>query len=173
MISEEVGKGLPLWLPNGAFIRRKMEDYMYQKELKNGYKYVYTPILAHKKLYETSGHLAHYKEDMYSPIDIEGEEYYLKPMNCPHHHMIYKHGQMSYKDLPLRLAEFGLVHRFERSGVLTGLIRARAFTQNDSHIYCKKSQLKDELIEVLKLFKEVYTDFNITDFWYRLSFARF
>ena len=173
MISEEVGKGLPLWLPNGAFIRRKMEDYMYQKELKNGYKYVYTPILAHKKLYETSGHLAHYKEDMYSPIDIEGEEYYLKPMNCPHHHMIYKHGQMSYKDLPLRLAEFGLVHRFERSGVLTGLIRARAFTQNDSHIYCKKDQLKNELIEVLKLFKEVYNDFNITDFWYRLSLPDF
>ena len=173
MISEEVGKGLPLWLPNGAFIRRKLEDYMYQKELANGYKYVYTPILAHKKLYETSGHLAHYKEDMYSPIDIEGEEYYLKPMNCPHHHMIYKHGQMSYKDLPLRLAEFGLVHRFERSGVLTGLIRARAFTQNDSHIYCKKDQLKNELIEVLKLFKEVYNDFNISDFWYRLSLPDF
>lgn len=173
MISEEVGKGLPLWLPNGAFIRRKMEDYMYQKELEKGYKYVYTPILAHKKLYETSGHLAHYKDDMYSPLDIEGEEYYLKPMNCPHHHMIYKHGQMSYKDLPLRLAEFGLVHRFERSGVLTGLIRARAFTQNDSHIYCQKSQLKNELIEVLKLFKEVYNDFNITDFWYRLSLPDF
>jgi len=173
MISEEVGKGLPLWLPNGAFIRKKLEDYMYQKELDNGYKHVYTPIIAHKKLYETSGHLAHYKEDMYSPLDIEGEEYYLKPMNCPHHHMIYKHGQVSYKDLPLRLAEFGLVHRFERSGVLTGLIRARAFTQNDSHIYCQKSQLKNELIEVLKLFKEVYNDFNITDFWYRLSLPDF
>lgn len=173
IISEEVGKGLPLWLPNGAFIRKKLEDYMYQKELENGYKYVYTPILARKKLYETSGHLAHYREDMYNPIDIEGEEYYLKPMNCPHHHMIYKYGQMSYKDLPLRLAEFGLAHRFERSGVLTGLIRARAFTQNDSHIYCQKSQLKNELIEVLKLFKEVYADFNITDFWYRLSLPDF
>ena len=146
---------------------------MYQKELEKGYKYVYTPIIAHKKLYETSGHLAHYKGDMYSPIDIEGEEYYLKPMNCPHHHMIYKHGQMSYKDLPLRLAEFGLVHRFERSGVLTGLIRARTFTQNDSHIYCQKDQLKEELIEVLKLFKEVYADFNIADFWYRLSLPDF
>lgn len=173
MISEEVGKGLPLWLPNGAFIRKKLEDYMYQKELENGYKYVYTPILARKKLYETSGHLAHYKEDMYNPLDIEGEEYYLKPMNCPHHHMIYKRGQMSYKDLPLRLAEFGLVHRFERSGVLTGLIRARAFTQNDSHIYCQKKQLKNELIKVLKLFKEVYNDFHITDFWYRLSLPDF
>ena len=173
MISEEVGKGLPLWLPNGAFIRKKLEDYIYAKELEQGYKYVYTPILAHKKLYETSGHLAHYKEDMYNPIDIEGEEYYLKPMNCPHHHMIYKRGQVSHKDLPLRLAEFGLVHRFERSGVLTGLIRARAFTQNDSHIYCQKSQLKNELIEVLKLFKEVYDDFNIADFWYRLSLPDF
>ena len=146
---------------------------MYHKELENGYKYIYTPIIAHKKLYETSGHLAHYKEDMYSPLDIEGEEYYLKPMNCPHHHMIYKHGQKSYKDLPLRLSEFGLVHRFERSGVLTGLIRARAFTQNDSHIYCKKNQLKSELMEVLKLFKEVYADFNIVDFWYHLSLPDF
>ena len=173
MISEEVGKGLPLWLPNGAFIRKKLEDYMYEKELANNYKYVYTPILAHKRLYETSGHLAHYKEDMYNPIDIDDEEYYLRPMNCPHHHMIYKHGQMSYKDLPLRLAEFGLVHRYERSGVLTGLIRARSFTQNDSHIYCKKDQLKNELIEVLKLFKEVYDDFNIADYWYRLSLPDF
>lgn len=173
IISEEVGKGLPLWLPDGAFIRKKLEDYMYAKEFERGYKYIYTPVLAHKKLYETSGHLAHYKEDMYNPIDIEGEEYYLKPMNCPHHHMIYKHGQLSYRELPLRLAEFGLVHRFERSGVLTGLIRARVFTQNDSHIYCRKGQLKKELIEVLRLFKEVYNDFNITDFWYQLSLPDF
>ncbi|MDO8555260.1 MAG: threonine--tRNA ligase, partial [bacterium] len=173
MISEEVGKGLPLWLPNGAFIRKKLEDYMYEKEFNHGYKYVYTPVLTKKGLYEKSGHLAHYKDDMYNPIDIEGEEYYLKPMNCPHHHMLYKHKPLSYRDLPLRLAEFGLVHRFERSGVLTGLIRARGFTQNDSHIYCKKSQLKDELIEVLKLFGEVYSDFKITDYWFRLSLPDF
>lgn len=173
MISDDVGKGLPLWLPNGAFIRKKLEDYMYQKELENGYKLVYTPILASQKLYETSGHLAHYKDDMYSPIDIEGEKYYLKPMNCPHHHMIFNHKTISYKELPLRLAEFGHVHRFERSGVLTGLIRARGFTQNDSHIYCKKDQLKKELLGVLKLFKEVYKDFNIKDFWYRLSLPDF
>ncbi len=169
MISEDVGKGLPLWLPKGAYIRHKLEDYMYQKELANGYKYVYTPVLTHKKLYETSGHLAHYRDDMYSPIMIEEEEYFLKPMNCPHHHMIYKNKPLSYKDLPLRLAESGLVHRFERSGVLTGLIRARCFTQNDSHIYIQKADLKKELLAVLSLFKEVYADFNITDYWFRLS----
>ena len=169
MISEEVGKGLPLWLPNGMFVRKKLEDYMYQKEMAKGYKHVLTPVLAHENLYKTSGHLAHYKDDMYNPIDIEGEKYYLKPMNCPHHHMIFRHDMVSYKDLPLRLAEFGNVHRFERSGVLTGLIRARGFTQNDSHIYCTKSQLAKELLDVLKLFKEVYKDFDIKDFWYRLS----
>lgn len=169
MISEDVGKGLPLWLPNGMFVRKKLEDYMYQKEMAKGYKHVLTPVLAHENLYKTSGHLAHYKDDMYSPLDIEGEKYYLKPMNCPHHHMIFRHDMMSYRELPLRLAEFGNVHRFERSGVLTGLIRARGFTQNDSHIYCTKAQLKSELLNVLKLFKEVYKDFQIKDFWYRLS----
>jgi len=173
MISEEVGKGLPLWLPNGAFIRRKLEDYMYEKELRNGYKFVYTPVLTRKKLYEISGHLAHYRDDMYSPVDIEGEEYYLKPMNCPHHHMIYGRKPLSYRDLPLRLADFGLIHRFERSGVLTGLIRARCFTQNDAHIYCRKESLKEELLKVLKLFKEVYDDFGIEYFWFRLSLPDF
>ncbi|MBI4812120.1 threonine--tRNA ligase [Candidatus Falkowbacteria bacterium] len=173
MISEEVGRGLPLWLPKGAFIRKKLEDYMYEKEFKAGYKLVYTPALTHKKLYEISGHLAHYKEDMYAPVDIEGEEYYLKPMNCPHHHMIYNHKLLSYRDLPLRLAEFGLIHRYERSGVLTGLIRARCFTQNDSHIYCQRKQLKSELVGVLKLCKEVYKDFGIKDFWFRLSLPDF
>lgn len=173
MVSEDVGKGLPLWLPNGAFIRHKLEEYMYEKELAAGYKYVYTPVLTRKKLYETSGHLAHYREDMYNPIDIEGEEYYLKPMNCPHHHMIYNHKPLSYRNLPLRLAEFGLVHRFERSGVLTGLIRARCFTQNDSHIYCRRDQIKEELLGVLKLFKEVYDDFNVQNYWFRLSLPDF
>ncbi|MBL7058338.1 threonine--tRNA ligase [Patescibacteria group bacterium] len=173
MISEQVGKGLPIWLPNGAFIRKKLEEYMYNLELENGYSYVYTPVLTHKNLYEKSGHLAHYGDDMYSPMDIEGEEYYLKPMNCPHHHMIYKHKPISYRDLPLRLADFGLIHRFERSGVLTGLIRARCFSQNDAHIYCQKSDLKKEMISVLGLFKQVYSDFNIEDFWYRLSLPDF
>lgn len=173
MISEQVGKGLPLWLPNGAFIRKKLEDYMYNLELKNGYKYVYTPVLTHKNLYEKSGHLSHYHEDMYSPLDIEGESYYLKPMNCPHHHMIYNNKPLSYRDLPLRLADFGLIHRFERSGVLTGLIRARCFSQNDAHIYCEKQDLKAEIIKVLTLFKEVYETFDIKDTWYRLSLPDF
>lgn len=174
MISEEVGKGLPLYLPNGAYIRKKLEDFMYEKELTHGYKYVYTPVLTHKRLYEQSGHLAHYHEDMYSPITIEDEEYYLRPMNCPHHHQIFKHKPVSYRDLPLRLAEFGLVHRFERSGVLTGLIRARCFTQNDAHIYCSKQDLKKELLDVLTLFREVYDDvFSIKDYWFRLSLPDF
>lgn len=174
MISEEVGKGLPLYLPNGAYIRKKLEDFMYEKELEHGYKYVYTPALTHKRLYEQSGHLAHYRDDMYNPIEIEGEEYYIRPMNCPHHHQIFKHKPISYRDLPLRLAEFGLVHRFERSGVLTGLIRARCFTQNDAHIYCSKQDLKKELLDVLTLFREVYDDtFGIENYWFRLSLPDF
>ncbi len=174
MISDEVGKGLPLWLPNGAFVRKKLEDFIYEKESAHGYKYIYTPILTNKRLYEQSGHLTHYREDMYSPIEIEGEEYYLRPMNCPHHHQIFKHQPLSYRDLPLRLAEHGLVHRFERSGVLTGLIRARCFTQNDAHIYSAKSDLKKELLKVLKLFHEVYNDvFGIKDYWFRLSLPDF
>ncbi len=174
MISEEVGKGLPLYLPNGAYIRKKLEDFMYEKELAHGYQYVYTPVLTHKRLYEQSGHLAHYRGDMYDPIEIEGEEYYLRPMNCPHHHQIFRHRPVSYRDLPLRLAEFGLVHRLERSGVLTGLIRARCFTQNDAHIYSAKSDLKQELLGVLALFREVYDEvFNIRDYWFRLSLPDF
>ncbi len=173
MISEEIGKGLPLWLPKGAFIRRQLENFIYDKETAVGYKHVVTPILTHKRLYEQSGHLAHYRDDMYSPIEIEGEEYFLRPMNCPHHHQIYRHHPISYRDLPLRIAEFGLVHRFERSGVLTGLIRARCFTQNDAHIYSTKNDLKNEMLGVLALFKEVYDTFGISDYWFRLSLPDF
>ncbi|MBU4338181.1 threonine--tRNA ligase [Patescibacteria group bacterium] len=173
MISEEIGKGLPLWLPKGAFIRKKLEDYMYEIEKKNGYDLVYTPVLTHEKLYKTSGHLAHYKNDMYSPIDIEGEKYYLKPMNCPHHHIMFKHKPKSYKDLPLRLSDFGLLHRFERSGVLTGLIRARCFSQNDAHIYCSQNQVKEEFVKVIRMFQKVYDDFNIKNYWFRLSLPDF
>jgi threonyl-tRNA synthetase len=173
MISEEVGKGLPLWLPKGAFIRKKLEDYMYELERKNSYNFVYTPVLTHKKLYEMSGHLSHYKEDMYNPIDIEDEKYYLKPMNCPHHHIIFKRGLKSYKDMPFRLSDFSLLHRFERSGVLTGLIRARCFSQNDAHIYCSQNQVKEEFVKVIKMFQEVYDDFNIKNYWFRLSLPDF
>ncbi|GIW37111.1 MAG: threonine--tRNA ligase [Meiothermus sp.] len=172
-ISEEVGKGLPLWLPRGAFIRKQMEDYMYQKEQAHGYHYVYTPHIANARLYYTSGHLPYYKDDMYAPIEIEGEEYYLKPMNCPHHHMIYKARPKSYRDLPLRLAEFGTVYRFELSGTLSGLTRARGFTQNDAHIYCSRAQVTEEFIRVIQLFDEVYRDFGISDYWFRLSLPDF
>ncbi len=172
-ISEEVGKGLPLWLPKGAFIRRQLENYMYEKEQAHGYHYVYTPHIANARLYYTSGHLPYYKDDMYAPIEIEGEEYYLKPMNCPHHHMIYKARPKSYRDLPLRLAEFGTLYRFELSGTLTGLTRARGFTQNDAHIYCSRAQVTEEFIKVIQLFDEVYKDFGISDYWFRLSLPDF
>jgi len=172
-ISEEVGKGLPLWLPKGAFIRHELESYMYAKERAKGYQYVYTPHLANAKLYYLSGHLPYYQEDMYPPLEIEGESYYLKPMNCPHHHMIFKARPRSYRELPLRLAEFGTVYRYELSGTLSGLTRTRGFTQNDAHIYCAKSQVTEEFIGVIELFREVYRDFGIEDYWFRLSLPDF
>jgi len=172
-IAEEVGKGLPLWLPRGAFIRRQLENYMYEKEQEHGYHYVYTPHIANARLYYTSGHLPYYAEDMYAPIEIEGEEYYLKPMNCPHHHMIFRSRPKSYRDLPLRLNEFGTLYRFELSGTLTGLTRARGFTQNDAHIYCSRAQVTEEFIKVIQLFDEVYKDFGISDYWFRLSLPDF
>jgi threonyl-tRNA synthetase len=169
MTSDEVGQGLVMFLPRGAFIRRKLEDYMYEIEERYGYSYVVTPVLARGKMYEQSGHLDHYREDMYNPLDIEGEDYYLKPMNCPHHHIMYRELVRSYRDLPLRLADFGMIHRYERSGTLTGLIRTRNFSQNDAHIYCAKPQIKEELMKVLALLKEVYQTFKIKDYWFRLS----
>lgn len=172
-IADEVGKGLPLWLPKGAFIRKQLEQYMYQKEEAYGYTYVYTPHIANAKLYYTSGHLPYYKDDMYAPIEIEGEEYFLKPMNCPHHHMIFKARPKSYRDLPIRLNEFGTVYRFELSGTLSGLTRGRGFTQNDAHIYCSRQQVKDEFIKVIQLFDEVYRDFGIENYWFRLSLPDF
>lgn len=173
-ISEEVGKGLPLWLPKGAFIRRQLETYMYEKEAgEYGYSYVYTPHIGAARLYYTSGHLPYYAEDMYAPIVIEDEEYYLKPMNCPHHHMIYAARPHSYRDLPLRLAEGGTVYRFELSGALSGLQRVRGITINDAHIYCSKAQVEGEFIKVIQLFSEVYADFGISDFWFRLSLPDF
>jgi len=169
MIDERIGQGLIMFLPKGAFIYKKLEDYMYEKEFKYGYHYVRTPVLALEDLYKKSGHLAHYKDDMYSPIRIEGQNYYLKPMNCPHHHIMFKHFPKSYRDLPYRLSDFGMIHRYEKSGVLTGLIRTRNFCQNDAHIYCAKNQIKEEFINVLKLFDEVYRDFKIKNYWFELS----
>ncbi|MFN3266958.1 MAG: threonine--tRNA ligase [Deinococcales bacterium] len=171
--SDEVGQGLPLWLPKGAFIRKKLEDYMYEKEQEYGYDYVISPHITKEALYHRSGHLPYYADGMYAPIEIEGENYYLKPMNCPHHHMIFAARPKSYRDLPVRFAEFGTVYRFELSGALTGLARVRGFTQNDAHIYCAKSQVKEEFIKVIQLFEEVYTDFGISDYWFRLSLPDF
>jgi threonyl-tRNA synthetase len=173
MVDEKIGKGLPLLLPKGYFIRRMLEDYMYRAEREEGYQHVLTPILAKEDLYKTSGHLAHYKEDMYAPIEVEGEKYYLRPMNCPHHHSIYNHTTRSYKDLPLRIAEFGNVYRFERSGVLSGLVRVRGFTQNDSHIYATQDDLESEIINIINLFTKVYKDFDISGYSFRLSLPDF
>ena len=171
--ADEVGQGLPLWLPRGAFIRKKLEDYMYEKEQEHGYEYVISPHIAKDSLYYKSGHLPYYADGMYAPIEIEGENYYLKPMNCPHHHMIYAARPKSYRDLPRRFAEFGTLYRFELSGALSGLARVRGFTQNDAHIYCSKSQVKEEFIKVIELFYEVYNDFGIKDYWFRLSLPDF
>ncbi len=173
MIDEKIGKGLPLWLPKGYAVRRKLEDYIFELEKENGYSYVLTPILAKEDLYKTSGHLAHYKEDMYAPIEIEGEKFYLRPMNCPHHHSIYSRKPVSYRELPLRLAEFGTVFRFERSGVLSGMIRTRGFTQNDAHIYTSQDRLEAEIENILTLHNKVFKDFGISDYWYRLSLPDF
>ncbi|MCL5004765.1 MAG: threonine--tRNA ligase, partial [Patescibacteria group bacterium] len=173
MVDEQIGKGLPLWLPKGYAIRKKLEDYIFEIEKQNGYLHVLTPQIAKDELYKKSGHLAHYKEDMYAPIEIDNEKYYLRPMNCPHHHSIYNHGKKSYRELPLRIAEFGTVYRYERSGVLSGLIRVRGFTQNDAHIYAAEENLEKEIISILNLHKKVFDDFGIKDYWYRLSLPDF
>lgn len=174
MFSEEVGAGLPLWLPRGETVKYLLQEYMRRKEEAYGYQYVSTPVLAHEHLYQRSGHAQYYSEDMFSLKDDEGVTYYLKPMNCPHHHMIMEKLVTSYRDLPLRLAEAGAIYRKERSGTLTGLIRVRgAITQNDSHIYCTPEQLKEEFLGVLRLFKEVYDELGVVDYWFRLSLPDF
>jgi threonyl-tRNA synthetase len=171
--SEEVGMGLPLWMPNGEFVRHSLMEYMRKLEEENGYKYVQTPSITKSKIFYTSGHLPHYKDSMYAPIQIEGADYYLKPMNCPFHHEICKELVFSYRDLPLRIAEPGSCYRFELSGTMYGIIRTRNFTQNDSHIYCTPDQVKSEFVSVLKLFKKVYSEMGIKDYWYRLSLPDF
>ncbi len=169
MISPEVGMGLPIWLPKGSFIRKKMAELVCRLEEKQGYQYVDTPHIARKHLYEISGHWQHYKDTMYSPLDIEGEEYILKPMNCPHHIQVYALRPRSYRELPLRLAENGTVYRFEKSGELTGFSRVRGFTQNDGHIFCAPDQIKKEVISLLDLTNSVLKAFELKDVWLRLS----
>ncbi len=171
--ADQVGAGLPLWLPNGEIIKHELQEFMRKIEEKYGYKYVSTPVITKGQLYEETGHLSYYKESMYPPFEIEGEDYYLRPMNCPHHHMIFRQLVKSYHDLPLRLAESGTTYRKELSGVTYGLIRTLAFSQNDAHIYVRRDQLKEEFTKVLELFKEVYKTMGIKGYWFRLSLPDF
>jgi len=168
--SREVGLGLPLWLPNGAKLRRTMERYIVDLEESLGYSHVYTPVLANVELYKTSGHWEHYQEDMFPKMVFDNEELVLRPMNCPHHMMIYKNEMRSYRDLPVRIAELGTQHRYEMSGALTGLHRVRAMTLNDAHIFCRPDQIKDEFARVIHLIQRVYEDFGIKEYRFRLSY---
>lgn len=168
--SREVGQGLPMWLPKGAKLRRIMERYIVDLEERLGYSHVYTPVLANVELYKTSGHWDHYHEDMFPKMVMDNEELVLRPMNCPHHMMVYKSDMRSYRDLPVRIAELGTMHRYEMSGALTGLHRVRAMTLNDAHIFCRPDQIKEEFARVINLIREVYKDFGIEDYRFRLSY---
>lgn len=169
-ISPEIGQGLPIWMPKGATIRRIIERYIVDLEVAHGYQHVYTSNLASVELYKTSGHWDHYKENMYPVMKVDNEELVLRPMNCPHHLMVYKQHLHSYRDLPIRIAELGTMYRYEMSGALAGLQRVRAMTLNDSHIVCRPDQMKEEFISVVKMIHKVYKDFGIDDFYFRLSY---
>ena len=169
MFADLVGKGLPMWLPNGFIVRRTLVDYITDKELKLGYKHVMTPSLGNVELYKTSGHWDHYKEDMFPAMELDEEAYVLRPMNCPHHMMIFKNSLHSYRDLPIKIAEIANDFRYEASGAVCGIERTRAFTQNDSHIFCTKDQIKQEVKGVIDLILDVYKDFNFKDYRFRLS----
>ncbi|MGD0369057.1 MAG: threonine--tRNA ligase [Acidobacteriaceae bacterium] len=168
-VSDQVGAGLPLWLPKGATIRRLLEEYILGLEREMGYEHVYTPSLAKVDLYVRSGHWEHYHEDMFPPMDLQTEQLVLRPMNCPHHILIYESRLRSYRDLPVRLAELGTMYRYERSGVLSGLSRVRCMTLNDAHIFCTPDQIKEEFSSVMKLVERAYRDLGITKYSYRLS----
>ncbi|MDM7864200.1 threonine--tRNA ligase [Staphylococcus borealis] len=166
-----VGAGLPLWLPNGATIRREIERYIVDKEVSMGYDHVYTPVLANVELYKTSGHWDHYRDDMFPPMKLdETEEMVLRPMNCPHHMMVYNNRPHSYRELPIRIAELGTMHRYEASGAVSGLQRVRGMTLNDSHIFVRPDQIKDEFKCVVNMIQEVYRDFGFEDYTFRLSY---
>ncbi len=185
IINDEVGAGLPMYLPKGGLIRQTLERYCYQEAKKVGYQYVYTPHIGKSTLFARSGHLDHYRDGMYAPIEMinlkgegkdetgKGELFYLKPMNCPMHHYIYLSKPRSYRDLPYRLYEYGTVYRYEDSGVLTGLIRVRGFTQNDAHVYCTPEQLKEVIGEAIDRFTRAYKDIGITDYKIRFSLPDF
>lgn len=169
MFDDLVGRGLPMWLPNGFIVRRLLSNYIMNKEVDLGYKHVMTPSLGNVNLYKTSGHWDHYKDDMFPAMEMDDEAYVLRPMNCPHHMVMYRSSLHSYRDLPLRIAEIANDFRFEASGALTGIERTRAFSQNDSHIFCLPSQIGDEFKGVVKLILDVYKDFGLENYSFRLS----
>ena len=171
MFSERVGKGLPMWLPKGTALRLRLEDFLKKIQKRYGYQQVITPHIGGKNLYVTSGHYAHYGKDSFQPIHTpeEGEEYMLKPMNCPHHCEIFAWRPRSYKDLPLRLAEFGTVYRYEQSGELHGLTRVRSFTQDDAHVYCRPDQVKDEFIRVMEIIQIIFGALDFDNFEAQIS----
>lgn len=171
MVSDLIGKGMPLYLPNGYTLWRNLQNYITDKEIAYGYKHVHTPDVGTKALYETSGHWDHYKDNMFPAMEVDGETYVLRPMNCPHHMVIYGNDIHSYRDLPLRIAEIANDFRYEESGACKGLERVRAMTQNDSHIFCTPEQVEEEFKNVVNLIMEVYKDFNVdvNKFEFRLS----
>ncbi len=166
---EEFGPGLVFWHPKGGRVRTIIEDFWRQEHLKAGYELVYTPHIGKAALWETSGHLDFYRENMYSPMDVDGQEYFVKPMNCPFHILIYRSPTRSYRELPLRLAELGTVYRYERSGVLHGLMRVRGFTQDDAHIFCRPDQLEDEIVRALDFGLYILRPFGFQDYQVYLS----
>ncbi len=169
-VDPKVGAGLPYWLPKGATIRRTIERYIIDREVADGYQHVYTPVLMNLDAYKTSGHWEHYRDDMFPPMDMgDGEMLELRPMNCPSHIQVYKHHIRSYRDLPLRIAELGMMHRYEKSGALSGLQRVREMTLNDGHTFVTLDQIRSEFAKILKLIMSVYEDFDITDYSFRLS----
>lgn len=169
-VDPKVGAGLPYWMPKGATIRRTIERYIIDREVADGYKHVYTPVLMNLDAYKTSGHWEHYRDDMFPPMDMgDGEMLALRPMNCPSHIQVYKHHIRSYRDLPLRIAELGMMHRYEKSGALSGLQRVREMTLNDGHTFVTLDQIRSEFAKILRLIMDVYKDFDITDYSFRLS----
>ena len=169
MAHDLVGKGMPLWLPNGSIVRKELENYIYHKENRLGYHHVYTPCVGTVDLYKTSGHWDHYQENMFPSIKVDDEEFVLRPMNCPHHMLIYANTIHSYRELPIKIGEFATDFRYEPSGAVKGLERVRCMCQNDAHIFVRPDQIKEEFKEVVNLILEVYKDFGLKDYKFRLS----
>ena len=168
-INEMIGKGLPIWLPNGEILKNQIENYAIDVEEKYGYQRVTTPVLGKKELFEVSGHLPHYAESMYPAMEMDDGTYYLKAMNCPMHHLIFKDKKRSYRELPVRIAEYGTVYRNELSGTLAGLLRVRMLSMNDAHIYCRLDQVAEEFAHNIKMVQEYYETFGFKDYYFRLS----